>query len=58
MVILEETFPIPLKYIDVTRSAHTDLDVMQEERVDDFGKVDSNKHLSDSWKRFHEVYSH
>ena len=26
----EETFIIPLKYIDVTRSTHTDLDVMQE----------------------------
>ena len=24
----EETFPIPLKYIDVTRSSHPDLDVM------------------------------
>ena len=31
----EETFPIPLKYTDVTRSTHTDLDVMQEKRVDD-----------------------
>ena len=26
----EETFPIPLKYIDVARSTHTGLDVMQE----------------------------
>ena len=26
----EETFPIPLKYVDVTRSTHTDLYVMQE----------------------------
>ena len=26
----EETLLIPLKYIDVIRSAHTDLDVMQE----------------------------
>ena len=31
----EETFSTPLKYIDVTRSTHTDLDVMQEKRVDD-----------------------
>ena len=38
----EETFPIPLKYIDVTRStAHTDLDVMQEKRVDDYWNVDT-----------------
>ena len=46
----EETFPIP--YIDVTRSTHTDLDVMQEKRIDDYWNVDSNKHLSDSWKGF------
>ena len=26
----EETFPIPLKYIDVTRTTHTNLDVLQE----------------------------
>ena len=48
----EETFPIPLKYIDVTRSPHTDLDVMQEKRVDDYWKVDSNRSLSDSWTVF------
>ena len=48
----EETFTIPLKYIDVTRSTHTDLDVMQEKRVDDYWNVDSNRNLSDSWKGF------
>ena len=32
----EETFSIPLKYIDVARSTHTDLDVMQEKRIDDY----------------------
>ena len=26
----EESFPIPLKYIDVSRTAHTNLDVKQE----------------------------
>ena len=31
----DETFPTPLKYIDVTRSTHTDLDVMQEKCIDD-----------------------
>ena len=39
----EETFPTPLKYIDVTRSTYTDLDVMQEKRVDDYWNVDSNR---------------
>ena len=48
----EETFPIPLKYIDVTRSTHTQLDVMQEKRIDDFWNVDDNKSLSDFWTGF------
>ena len=48
----EETFRIPLKYIDVTRSTHTDLDVMQEKKNDDYWNVDSSKHLSDSWRGF------
>ena len=30
-----ESFPIPLKYIDVTRTTHTNLDVKQEKRIDD-----------------------
>ena len=47
----EETFPVPLKYIDVTRSTHTDLDVMQEKRIDE-RKVDANRNLSDSWRGF------
>ena len=48
----EETFPIPLEYIDLTRPTHTDLDVMQEKRVDDCWNFDSNRSLSDSWKGF------
>ena len=32
----EESFPIPLKYIDVTRTTHTNLDVKQEKRIDDY----------------------
>ena len=45
----EETFPVPLKYIDVTRSTHTNLDFMQEQRIDDCWNVDENRSLSDSW---------
>ena len=48
----EETFPIPLKYIDVMRSTHTDLDVMQEKRINDHWNVDENRRVSDSWKEF------
>ena len=43
---------IPLKYIDVTKSTHTDLDVLQEKKIDDCWHVDSGKHLSDSWRGF------
>ena len=31
----EESFPVPLKYIDVSRTTHTNLDVKQEKRIDD-----------------------
>ena len=37
----EGTFPIPLKYIDVTRSTHTNLGVLQENRKDDHWNVDA-----------------
>ena len=33
----EESFPIPPKYVDVSRTTHTNLDVMQERRIDDYG---------------------
>ena len=48
----EETFLFPLKYVDVTRAAHTNLDVLQEKRIDHFWNVDANRSLSDSWKGF------
>ena len=48
----EETYPIPPKYIYVIKSTHTDLDVMQEKRKDEYWNIDSNRNLSDSWKIF------
>ena len=48
----EETFLIQLKYIDFAWSTHTDLDVLQELKIDDNWNVDSSKHLSDSWRGF------
>ena len=48
----EESFPIPLKYIDVTRTTHTDLDVAQEKRFDDNWNIDEDRRLSDSWTGF------
>ena len=35
LVPKEETFPVPLKYIDATRSTHTNLNVCKKHRIDD-----------------------
>ena len=43
----EDIIPIPLKKIDVPRSTHTNLDVMQENRIDDYWNVDENRSSSD-----------
>ena len=48
----EETVPIPMTYIFVTRATYTNLDVLQERRTDDYWHVDVNLSLSDSWKGF------
>ena len=45
----EEPFPIPLKYIDVSRTTHTNLDVKQEKRIDDYWNIDGSRDLSDPW---------
>ena len=48
----EESFPIPLKYIDVSRTTHTNLDVKQEKRIDDYWNIDGSRDLSDLWTGF------
>ena len=48
----EESFTIPLKYIDVSRTAHTNLDVKKERRIDDYWNIDGSRDLSDSWTGF------
>ena len=48
----EESFPIPLKYIDVSRTTHTNLDVKQEKRIDDYWNIDGSRDLSDYWTGF------
>ena len=40
----EESFPIPLKYIDVSRTSHTNLDVKLEKRIDDYWNIDGSHH--------------
>ena len=48
----EESFPIPLKYTDVSRTSHTNLDVKQERRIDDYWNIDGPRDLSDPWTGF------
>ena len=48
----EESFPVPLKYIDVTRTTHTSLDVLLEKHIEDYRNVDGGKELSDAWTGF------
>ena len=48
----EESFPVPLKYIDVSRTTHTNLDVKQEKRIDDYWNIDGSRDLSDPWTSF------
>ena len=48
----EESFPIPLKYIDVTRTTHTKFDVVSERRIDDYWNIDGSRDLSDYWTGF------
>ena len=48
----EESFPIPLKYIDVSRTTHTKLDVKQERHIDDYWNIDGSRDLSDPWTGF------
>ena len=48
----EETFPIPMKCIDVTRTTYTSLDVMLEQQIEDDWNVNGEKELSDALTRF------
>ena len=52
----EESFPIPLQYIDVTRTTYTSLDVLLEEHIDDYWNVDEDRELSDAWTGFTRFY--
>ena len=48
----EESFPIPMKYIDFTRTTRTSLDVLLKKQIDDYWNVDGERKLSDSWTGF------
>ena len=51
-VLKEGSFPIPLKYIDVTRTTYASLDVLLEKHIDENWNVDGEKELSDAWTGF------
>ena len=53
----EESFPIPLKYIDVSKTTHTNSDVKQERRIDDYQNIDGSRDLSGSWTGFCSISS-
>ena len=51
----EQSFPIPLKYIDVSRTTHTNLDVKHEKRIDDFWNINGPRDFSDPWIGFTQL---
>ena len=51
-LVREESVPFPMKYIDVSGTTHTNLDVLQESRIDDYWSIDGSRDLSDSWTGF------
>ena len=54
----EESFLIPVKYIDVSGTTHTNLDVKQERGIDDYWNIDVSRDLFFFFlERFHSVYS-
>ena len=44
----EESFLIPMKCIDVTRTTHTSLDVLLEKHIEYYWNVDGERELSDT----------
>ena len=48
----EESFPIALNYIDVTRTTDTTLDMMSEKNIEEYWNVDGDRELSDAWTGF------
>ena len=51
----EETFPVPNKYIDVTRTTHTSLDVLLQKQIEDHWNLDGERELSDAWTGFTRI---
>ena len=53
----EESFPVPLKCIEVTRTTHTSLDVLLEKNIDDYWNVDGDREFSVRYvDRIHNIH--
>ena len=53
----EESFLIPMKYIDNTRNTHTSLDVMMEKILKITGTWMGEREVSDAWSSgFHKIH--
>ena len=48
----EESFPIPLKYIDITKTTNTSLNVALEKISRTIGTLNVDRELSDTWTGF------
>ena len=46
-----QTFPVPIKYIDVTRTTNTSLDVLLEKNIEDYWNVVGEREMSDAKTR-------
>ena len=53
----DESFPIPLKFIDASRTTRTNLDVMREHRIDDYWNIDGSRDLSLGQVSLNVLYS-
>ena len=51
----EESFPTPLKYIEVTRNTHTSLDVLLEKNIEDYWNVDGERIIR-CMDMFHNIH--
>ena len=52
----EESFPIPLSHMDVSRTTKTNLDVRQERRIDDYWNIDGSRDLHEAGTKGAKVH--
>ena len=52
----EESFPIPMKYIDVTRTTHTSPDVLVEKQIEDYWNVNGEREIIRCMDRIHKIH--